>query len=254
MHRREFLSATSSLAAISAIHRWGATVRPASIRAVAFDGFAIFDATAVVATAAALVPGRWRELVAAWRSRHFEYQWLRTLGGQYADFQRTADDALAVAANGLGLELTADTRERLLLAQRDLRPWNDTIAAVRELRASGLRLALLSNMTERMLTDGLQRAGLADAFEHVLSTDRVRAAKPAREAYAMGESAFGLRRDEIAFVAFAGWDVAGATWFGYPTAWMNRGNAAPEQLGTTPRITASELSPIVRWLTSGFRP
>ena len=250
MHRREFLSATGSLVAMSAVDRWGVTTRPAGIRAVAFDGFAIFDATAIVATAKEVAPGKWRELVTAWRSRHFEYQWLRTLGGQYADFQRTADDALAFAAKGLGVELTVADRERLVLAQADLRPWNDTIAAVRGLRASGLRLALLSNMTERMLTDGLQRSGLADSFEHVLSTDRVRAAKPAREAYAMGESAFGLRRDEIAFVAFAGWDVAGATWFGYPTAWMNRGNAAPEQLGTTPRITASELSPIVHWLTS----
>ena len=235
---------------MGAVDGWGLTARPASIRAVAFDGFAIFDATAVVPTADSLVPGRWRELLTAWRSRHFEYQWIRTLGGHYADFHRTADDSLAVAAKTIGLEITAATRERLVLAQADLRPWNDTIAAVRKLRASGLRLALLSNMTERMLTDGLQRAGLADAFEHVLSTDRVRAAKPAREAYAMGESAFGLRRDEIAFVAFAGWDVAGATWFGYPTAWMNRGNAAAEQLGIAPRITASELSPIVHWLTS----
>ena len=250
MHRREFLSATGSLVAMSAVDGWGLAARPAGIRAVAFDGFAIFDATGIAAAADSLVPGRWRELLTAWRSRHFEYQWLRTLGGKYADFHRTADDSLGVAAKAIGLELTAATRERLVLAQADLRPWNDTIAAVRELRASGLRLALLSNMTEQTLTSGLQRAGLADSFEHVLSTDRVRAAKPAREAYAMGESAFGLRRDEIAFVAFAGWDVAGATWFGYPTAWMNRGNAAPEQLGTTPRITASELSPIVRWLTS----
>jgi 2-haloacid dehalogenase len=248
MQRREFLSTTGTVVAMGAVDRWVGPILPTGIRAVAFDGFAIFDATAIVPTADSLVPGRWRELLTAWRSRHFEYQWLRTLGGQYADFQRTASDALAVAAKELGLALTAATRQRLVDAQADLRPWNDTIAAVRELRASGLCLALLSNMTERMLTNGLQRAGLSDSFEHVLSTDRVRAAKPAREAYAMGASAFGLRRDEIAFVAFAGWDVAGATWFGYPTAWMNRGNAAPEQLGATPRITASELAPIVRWL------
>ena len=35
--------------------------------------------------------------------------------------------------------------------------------------------------------------------------------------------AFGLPREEILFVAFAGWDVAGARWFGgsaYPTFWV----------------------------------
>ncbi len=26
----------------------------------------------------------------------------------------------------------------------------------------------------------------------------------------------------IAFAAFAGWDVAGAKWFGYPAVWVNR--------------------------------
>lgn len=250
MRRRDFLSAAGGFVVMGSVGRAALRARSVGIRAVAFDGFAVFDATAVIAAAEAMVPGKGRELVTAWRSRHFEYQWLRTLGGQYADFQRTADDALAFAASALRLNLTAADRDRLVQAQADLRPWNDTADAVRELRASGLRLALLSNMTERMLTDGLRRAGLADSFELVLSTDRVRAAKPAREAYAMATSAFALTRDEIAFVAFAGWDVAGATWFGYPTAWLNRTDAALEQLAATPRITASELSPIVRWLVS----
>ena len=31
----------------------------------------------------------------------------------------------------------------------------------------------------------------------------------------------GLRRDEIAFAAFGGWDAAGAKSFGYPTFWGN---------------------------------
>jgi 2-haloacid dehalogenase len=251
MRRREFVGAASGFVASGVLGRGVALHLPPRIRAVAFDGFAIFDATAVLPVAEAVAPGKGRELMTAWRSRHFEYQWLRTLGGQYADFQRTADDALAFAAHALGLEVTAADRARLVSAQAELRPWNDTSAAVRELRAAGLRLALLSNMTERMLVDGLRRAGLADAFEFVLSTDRVRAAKPAREAYAMGQSTFGLLRDEIAFVAFAGWDVAGATWFGYPTAWLNRAAAAPEQLAAEARIVASELPPIVRWLTSG---
>jgi 2-haloacid dehalogenase len=33
------------------------------------------------------------------------------------------------------------------------------------------------------------------------------------------------------FVAFAGWDAAGAKSFGYPTYWVNREQSAPEQLG-----------------------
>ena len=50
----------------------------------------------------------------------------------------------------------------------------------------------------------------------------------------MGIDAFGLRREEIAFVAFGGWDAAGAKTFGYPTIWMNRLNSPTEQLGVLP--------------------
>jgi 2-haloacid dehalogenase len=35
-------------------------------------------------------------------------------------------------------------------------------------------------------------------------------------------------------VPFAGWDVAGARWFGYPTFWVNRSRAPLEYLGVTP--------------------
>jgi 2-haloacid dehalogenase len=245
--RREFVSAASRVVALGAVGS-GTRLRPPPIGAVAFDGFALFDATAVLPLAEAIVPGRGRELVAAWRARHFEYQWLRTLGGRYADFQTTAADALSVAAATLGLAMSRADRDRLVEGQAELRPWPDAAEVVRELRRGGVRLVVLSNMTASMIDGGLRRAGLSDAFEAVLSTDRVRAAKPAPQAYAMGEGALGLARGEIAFVGFAGWDVAGATWFGYPTAWLNRANAKPEELGASPRVTADALAPIAQWI------
>ena len=249
--RREFLRTVGGIGALSMIGRSPiAQQQRRRVSAVAFDGFALFDATAVVPFAEAVAPGRGAELVAAWRARHFEYQWLRTLGGQYADFQTTAADALVFAAKSIGITLTAPQRAGLVEAQAVLRPWPDAAAAIAELRGAGLRLALLSNMTARMLTDGLARAGLANDIEFVLSTDRVRAAKPAPSAYAMGPAAFNAPRTDIAFVAFAGWDAAGAGWFGYPTAWLNRSHAVAEELGVDPQFTASQLAPIVEWITS----
>ena len=195
-----------------------------------------------------IAPGRGRELVSAWRTRLFEYQWLRTLGGHYADFGRTAADALAVTVNALGIQMTDGDRARLLDAQLSLVPWPDAADAVRALRAAGLRLAFLSNMTEQMLDDGARRGGLRDQFEFVLSTDRVQAAKPDPRAYRMAVDAFGLRREEIAFVAFAPWDAAGATWFGYPTVWMNRASQPAEALGVTPALVTHDLADVVHFV------
>jgi 2-haloacid dehalogenase len=248
MDRRTFVTTASAGAASVALKNISAVRRARPIKAVAFDGFALFDATAVVPVAESMVTGRGRELVLAWRARHFEYQWLRTLGGQYADFERTADDALAVVASSLGVTLSRADRQRLVEAQSTLRPWPDTVAAIRALREAGLRLCMLSNMTEAMLAGGLRRAGLATDFEVILSTDRVRAAKPAAQAYDMARSVLALEKDQIAFVAFAGWDAAGASWFGYPTAWLNKNAAPAEELGAPPQITATDLATITRWI------
>jgi 2-haloacid dehalogenase len=242
--RREFVAAlgAATLTSRTLLRIVGV---PRRIRAVAFDGFAIFDPTPVVAIADAVVTGRGRELVTAWRARLFEYQWLRTLSGRYADFQQTASESLTPAAKSLGLTLTPPEHARLVEAQLTLVPWPDAAAAVRALHTAGLRVVLLSNMTERMLDDGARRAGIRNQFEVILSTDGVNAAKPDPRAYRMALDALGLGRDEIAFVAFAGWDAAGATWFGYPTVWMNRASAPAEELGATPAAITRDLAGVV---------
>ena len=60
--------------------------------------------------------------------------------------------------------------------------------------------------------------------------------------------AFGLKKEEIAFAAFAGWDAAGAKWFGYPTFWVNRLNLPVEELGVAPDGVGSGLDDLVRFV------
>ncbi len=248
LHRRAFLHALPrALAAgelVAALHAAPETPGRATrrrIKAVAFDGFAVFDATRVTPVAEAMFPGQGRALAMAWRARQFEYQWLRTLGDRYVDFRRTANDGLTFAVRDLGLDLDADRRARLLDALLALEPWPDAVAVIERLHAAGVRLAFLSNMTRDMLDAGARRAGIRDAFAHVLSTDLVRAAKPDGRAYALARDAFRLPPEQIAFVAFAGWDAAGARWFGYPTIWTNRMAAPVEELGTAPDVTCRGL-------------
>src|SRR6478735_7407572 len=144
INRRAFIAETVRLGGVAGVVALNAARPRRAIKAAAFDGFAVFDATAVVSSADALVPGHGRELVAAWRAKHFDYQWLRTLGGQYADFQATAHDSLVAAARSLGLSLSESDRQRLVSAQATLRPWPGAVEAIRSLRAGGIRVALLS--------------------------------------------------------------------------------------------------------------
>lgn len=250
LDRREFLQLSAAgLLASRALPRSGALLAErGKYRAVAFDAFPIFDPRPVFALAEGLFPGRGAELSSVWRSRQFEYQWLRALGHQYADFLLTTEDALVFAAKQLQLELSPDVRSQLVQAYMKLEAWPDVRPTLSALKAAGLRLAFLSNMTAAMLHAGIENAELAGFFEHVLSTDARRTYKPDPLAYEMGVDAFKLKREEIVFVSFAGWDASGAKWFGYPTVWVNRLDAPAEDLGVVPDAVGRDLSVLTKFV------
>jgi len=217
-----------------------------SIDAVLFDAFAVFDPWPVAALAEQIFPGRGAELISAWRTKQFEYAWLRVVAKSYADFWHCTGDALRHATSALRLDLTPERRDRLMRAQLELRPWPEVPAALRSLRAAGVRIGILSNFTPTMLAASIRASKLDHAFDHVLSTHEVWTYKPDPRAYYLGLHAFGLPRERIAFAAFAGWDAAGAKLFGYPTVWVNRFGAPADELGApAPDIIVRTLTELV---------
>jgi 2-haloacid dehalogenase len=250
LNRRQFLSLAGTGAAISVLQS-GMNSRAATtseIEALAFDAFPIFDPRPIFALAEKIFPGNGAELSNIWRIRQFEYQWLRALAGRYADFWQATKDALVFAANTLKIELTPENRDSLMAAYLELKVWPDVWSALRSLRNAGLRLSLLSNATAEILHTGIDNSQLEGTFEHVLSTDSVRSYKPDRRAYQMAVDALGLPREKIGFVAFAGWDVAGAKWFGCPTFWINRMQRPAEELGVMPDVTCDTLAELAIFL------
>jgi 2-haloacid dehalogenase len=217
------------------------------IKAIAFDLFTIFDPRSVTATAEARLPGKGEALTALWRTRQFEYCWLRTLYGNYTDFWRVSEEALIFAGKSLKIELDGPTRATLMQALVEIAPWPDSIAALRRMRDAGLRLAYLSVMTPQMLETISKRAGVGDLIELKLSTDAAQAFKPDPRAYAMAEQAFELPRREILFAAFGGWDEAGAKSFGLETFWVNRLGVPRENLGVAPDAEGPTLDDLAKY-------
>lgn len=249
-NRREFLNwlangiTSLSLASIPLAHGNA----PSKIKAIAFDAFAIFDPRPVFVLAEQLFPGKGTELSNVWRTRQFEYQWLRALSGQYADFWHATEDSLVYAAESLKLELPPDKHKQLMHAYLELKTWSDAPLVLRSLKNQGIRLALLSNATPTILEAGLINSAIADNFEHVLSTDQIKTYKPDPRAYQMAVDAFGIKRDEILFVAFAGWDAAGAKSFGYTTFWVNRLKLPYEQLSAVPDAASNDLNGLLSFI------
>jgi 2-haloacid dehalogenase len=247
--RRKLLALTVAFAGASlAPRRTTAASGPARYRAIAFDAFPIFDPRSVARLCEDLFPGRGREFIDLWRARQFEYTWLRVAANRYADFERVTEESLAFATDALKLDLTPEKREQLLKSHFALKAWPEVASALSKLKETGARLAILSNLTPNMLRGCVNTAGLDGMFEAILSTDAARTFKPDARAYQLGVDALNLPREEILFVAFAGWDAVGAKLFGYPTFWVNRLGLPPERFGARPDATGENLNDLLAFL------
>jgi 2-haloacid dehalogenase len=258
MSRRDFLQLVSGAAASSLL---GACLSPPlataptsrqneRIRAICFDLFTLFDPRSVVKAAEGVVGKDANDLCEAWRSRQFQYAFLRAAGGQYLDFRKVTEDSLVFAAKTRKLSISAADRGLLVDAYSQLEPWPDTRSTLTAFRAKGLRLAPLANYAPSMLGPLLDNANLGAFFEARISTDAARTYKPDPRAYALGVSTFGIPREQIAFAAFGGWDAAGAKWFGYPTFWVNRLGVTPEELAPPPDGTGPTLAELAAFVSS----
>jgi 2-haloacid dehalogenase len=224
--------------------------RPA-FKAVAFDFLVLFDPDSIVADVERAFPGKGRALTNAWRTRQFEYAWLRSLSGRYVDFFAITDDALVYAAQATGVTLTPDDRRSLLDAYLHLAPWPDAADTLRRLREAGVRVVTLANFSPAMLRANVERAGLSGAFDALISTDASHTYKPAPKAYRLGMDRLHMAKRDILFVAFGGWDAAGAKAFGYPTYWVNRFGQPMEELGVRPDRTSPDLSGLLEYVLAG---
>ncbi len=220
-----------------------------AIAGVIFDAYGtLLDVYAVEATAEALFPGKGPAIARLWRDKQIAYSQLRTLSGRYAPFWQITEDALDYACEFARVRLAPDARENLLRQYRALPPHPEVRASLDTIKQRDLKLAVLSNGDTAMLNEAIAAAGLSEFFDHILSVEPVRKFKTAPEAYQLGPDAFGCPATNLLFVSSNGWDISGASWFGYKTFWINRAGAPRERLGAGPAETGATMADLVRHL------
>jgi 2-haloacid dehalogenase len=198
------------------------------VRAYVFDAYGtLFDVHAAIARhrdAAGPDADRFSEI---WRGKQLEYAWMLSAAGHYVDFWTLTERALDYAFARCP-SVDRALRARLLETYFKLDAFADARAALKALKARGLRTAILSNGNPRMLDGAVTAAGLASDLDAVLSVDAIRIYKPQPAVYAMVTEKFGLAAADVAFVSSNRWDVMGATAFGFRCVWVNRANMPDE--------------------------
>jgi len=217
-------------------------------KAVAFDYFVIFDANSVIPEVERVFPGKGAEFTKAWRSKQFEYSYLRSITKAHEDFFKVTGDALDYTAEAMGLTLAPENRELLLNAYLTLKPWPDAVPTLKKLRAAGIRIITIANFSEKMLRANADHAGITDLFDELLSTEVNQTYKPDPHAYELGLKHLHLRKEEVLFAAFGGWDAFGAKSFGYPTYWVNRFGLPAERLDEKADKTSADLAGLLEFV------
>jgi 2-haloacid dehalogenase len=214
--------------------------------AVVFDAYGtLFDVHSVASLAQQLYPGQGEALSLLWRQKQLEYSWLRAMSGRYKPFWEITRDALRYAAARLGLDLDPTDEARLMNQYSCLSAFPENLGALRDLKAAGLPLGILTNGNRDMVEVSVRSAGMTGLFDQLLSSQTVETFKTIDRIYALGPAAFGCPARQILFVSSDAWDAIAARWYGYTSFWINRTGAPPERLDTDPDHTGSLLTDVL---------
>ncbi|WP_299656138.1 haloacid dehalogenase type II [uncultured Tateyamaria sp.] len=221
-----------------------------------FDAYGtLFDVAAAARIAAAepdfpQLADTWPAVAEHWRLKQLQYTWLRAITGAHTDFWQVTQEGLDWALERNGLDGDTALRARLLALYWELQAYAEVPAMLHALKEAGMNTAILSNGSPDMLNGAVQSAGIRDVLDDCLSVESVGIFKPDASVYDLVGKRFGCAKDEVLFVSSNGWDAAGASGYGFTTAWVNRAGEPLDRLPWTPQHVLTDLTGIPELATA----
>jgi 2-haloacid dehalogenase len=213
-----------------------------------FDAYGTLLDVDAAAREAAAEPGmealkdQWLSIAKGWRERQLRYSWLCSMMGRYDDFWELTTRALDATLEEFGLASNKEIRDRLLSLYGELSAFDEVPGVLSNLKASGHKLAVLSNASPSMLETATKAAGIYHYFDALLSVDVLKCYKPTPSVYKLVTEHFDCNPTDVTFFSSNNWDISGAGAFGFQTIWVNRAGAAWDKLpGKPDRIVKSIL-------------
>ena len=160
--------------------------------------------------------------------------------GSWCRFRDAFDAALAQES-----DLDPAARSLVVGAFGELAPHADVEPALRRLVAAGVRVVTLTHGSPGVAEAGLERGGVLPLVARSLSSEVIRAWKPAREVYLWAAGVCDVAPERMALVAAHGWDVLGAQRAGLTGAWFPRHELVYPAVYEAPHATAPDLAGVV---------
>jgi 2-haloacid dehalogenase len=213
------------------------------IDACVFDAYGtLFDVAAAAAHCNDDLGDKAATLSALWRTKQLEYTWLRSLMDEYVEFWQITSDGLDYALETLGLDGDAALREKLLNLYMELDCYPEIPDVLKTLNAGGLKCAILSNGSPKMLNSAIENAGISEHLFNSYSVDQLGIYKPTPKVYQMAVDDLGVSAERICFMSSNAWDASAAANFGFRVVWVNRFGQKKERLPGLPEHEIKTLS------------
>jgi len=206
----------------------------AGVRACVFDAYGtLFDYASAAQRCRDALGEKLAPLTALWREKQLQYTWLRALQDRHADFWEVTGDALGFAMETLGIHDRA-LRDRLMDLYLKLDAFPEVPGMLARLKAAGLKTAILSNGSPKMLAAAVENANIAHLLDAVLSVEEAGVYKPHPKVYRLAVDRLGIEPAAISFQSSNAWDAYAASAFGMRVVWCNRYGQRPERLPGKP--------------------
>jgi 2-haloacid dehalogenase len=216
------------------------------VKACVFDAYGtLFDFASAAKGCRDVLGDAIAELTALWRDKQLQYTWLRGLQGRHADFWQVTGDALDFALDTLAIDKPG-LRERLMQLYLTLEPFPEVPDVLARLKKAGMRTAILSNGSPKMLEAVVKASGLDALLDAVLSVESAGVYKPHPKVYQLAVDATGSPAAAIAFQSSNAWDAYAASAFGMQVVWCNRYGQRPERLPGAPDRIVTTLAELPR--------
>ncbi|WP_164462257.1 haloacid dehalogenase type II [Bacillus sp. FJAT-42376] len=210
-----------------------------TVKTILFDAYGtLFDVYSVKEKCEQYFKGKGEAISRTWREKQLEYCFLSQILQAYKPFDDLTKKALVAALDIHQVHGSGEIMEDLMKAYEQLSPYEETEEVLTKLKDK--QTFIYSNGTQGMLDPLVRNSGLENLLG-ILSADEVRQYKPSPSAYQYAMDKLGLHKTDILFVSSNQWDIAGASSFGFKTAWVNRKEEPVSRMGFKPAIIVSDL-------------
>ena len=192
--------------------------------------------------------GEAHRFVTWWRRTHFENSMIDALCDRgHTPYRQIGHRAVSFVMDRCGITYSQDEVRWLVSEIEKLKPFPDVLDALVTLRASGYKLAILSNGDTDMLEAAKPHIGFD--FDHVISVDQAGYFKPHWRTYAKAEDVIGEDRSSCLFVANHAFDCIGAKSYGMRTAFIDRRKRPFGETPHQPDLIVSDFAELAASLT-----